>query len=258
MIEGQNGKYRDTIVKNEGVLTSQTKELRDVRKRMEVTKATTDRLKDENAVLVKQNKKLVEEMQEMAEDDLRAKQIGNRNEQAIIDGGELNADQLKERLRQTQDAQVQDRRQFDAGQAAISQEMGVTREANAQLKEDYEILEERFKKNQTLNENLVNDLKDDQKGTIVKLKKLQEFFDKYDTILQEERNAAQSMQKQLNDDKDKIERTLTKELDESQTELATLKGEFKVKMMRITLQELELENKLKDFEEHNEEKDQVA
>ena len=32
---------------------------------MEVSKTTADRLKDENAVLVKQNKKLVEEMQEM-------------------------------------------------------------------------------------------------------------------------------------------------------------------------------------------------
>lgn len=85
---------------------------------------------------------------------------------------------------------MKDRREFDAAQAAISQEMQVTREANQQLKEDYEILEERFKKNQTLNENLVVELKEDQKGTIVKLKKLQDFHDKYDTILQDEKNAA--------------------------------------------------------------------
>ena len=110
-------------------------------------KTTADRLKDENAVLVKTNKKQLEEMQEMADDDLRAKQLENRNQQAIIDGAELNAEQLKERLRQTQDQQVQDRREFDASQAAISQEMQVTRDSNVQLKEDYEILEERFKKN---------------------------------------------------------------------------------------------------------------
>ena len=90
---------------------------------MNVMKSTADRLKDENAVLVKTNKKQLEEMQEMAEDDLRAKQLENRNQQAIIDGGELNAEQLKDRLRQTQDAQVNDRREFDASQAAISQEM---------------------------------------------------------------------------------------------------------------------------------------
>ena len=90
---------------------------------MNVMKSTADRLKDENAVLVKTNKKQLEEMQEMADDDLRAKQLENRNNQAIIDGAELNAEQLKERLRQTQDAQVNDRREFDASQAAISQEM---------------------------------------------------------------------------------------------------------------------------------------
>ena len=41
------------------------------------------------------------------------------------------------------------------------------------------------------------------------------------------------MQIKLNDEKDTIERKLKKELDESQTELETLKGEFKVKMMKI-------------------------
>ena len=97
--------------------------MREAQKRMNVMKSTADRLKDENAVLVKTNKKQLEEMQEMADDDLRAKQLENRNQQAIIDGGELNAEQLKDRLRQTQDAQVNDRREFDASQAAISQEM---------------------------------------------------------------------------------------------------------------------------------------
>ena len=41
------------------------------------------------------------------------------------------------------------------------------------------------------------------------------------------------MQIKLNDEKDTIERKLKKELDESQTELETLNGEFKVKMMKI-------------------------
>lgn len=66
------------------------------------------------------------------------------------------------------------------------------------------------------------------------------------------------MQKKLNDEKDAIERKLTKELDESQTALETLNGEFKVKMMKITLAELELENKLKDHEEQHQEKEYEA
>ena len=66
------------------------------------------------------------------------------------------------------------------------------------------------------------------------------------------------MQIKLNDEKDTIERKLKKELDESQTELETLKGEFKVKMMKIQLQELELENKLKDAEEGQEANEAAA
>ena len=148
MLSGQNTKYRDTMVKNEGVLSTQTKELREALKSKEVSKSTADRLKDENAVLVKQNQNLVQELKDLAEEDgLRQQQIVNRNEQAIIDGAELNAAQLKQRLRETQDQQVQMRREFDAAQAAIQQEIQVTRDASAQIKEDYEILEERFKKN---------------------------------------------------------------------------------------------------------------
>ena len=66
------------------------------------------------------------------------------------------------------------------------------------------------------------------------------------------------MQIKLNAEKDTIERKLKKELDESQTELETLKGEFKVKMMKIKLTELELENKLKDFEEGQEGEKEIA
>ena len=36
------------------------------------------------------------------------------------------------------------RREFDAGQAAISQEMQVQRDETALIKEDYQILNERF------------------------------------------------------------------------------------------------------------------
>ena len=43
------------------------------------------------------------------------------------------------------------------------------------------------------------------------------------------------MQKKLISEKEEIERNLTKQLDESNTELETLKGEFKVKMMKIYL-----------------------
>ena len=75
------------------------------------------------------------------------------------------------------------RREFDAGQAAISQEMQVQRDETALIKEDYQILNERFNKQQILYENQVNDLKEDAKKVAEKVKTLQDFHDKYDTIL---------------------------------------------------------------------------
>ena len=62
----------------------------------------------------------------------------------------------------------------------------------------------------------------------------------------------------MTNEREDIERKLKKELDECQTELETLKGEFKVKMMKIQLAELELDNKLKDFQEGQEQNEAEA
>ena len=67
MLQSQNEKYRGAIVKNEGVLSAQTKELREALKRAQVGKADADRFRDENAVLVKQNQKLVKDLAEAEE-----------------------------------------------------------------------------------------------------------------------------------------------------------------------------------------------
>ena len=67
----------------------------------------------------------------------------------------------------------------------------MTRDSNAQIREDYEILEERFKKNTNLNEELVAGLKEEGKKQEAKLKRLQDFHDTYDVKLQEKVNEAQ-------------------------------------------------------------------
>ena len=57
----------------------------------------------------------------------------------------------------------------------------------------------------------------------------------------------------LNSEKEELERTFRKKEDELTTELETLKGEFKVRMMKVQLQELSLDNALKEVEEKEEE-----
>ena len=90
----------------------------------------------------------------------------------------------------------------------------MTRDANTQIKEDYEILEERFRKNTNLNEELVAGLKQEAAKVEIKLKKLQDFHDTYDVKLQEKVNEAQQIQISLTNEREDIERKLKKELDE--------------------------------------------
>ena len=53
MLKKSNDNYRNAIVKNESLLTQQTKELMELRKQSETIKKDADRLKEENEVVLK-------------------------------------------------------------------------------------------------------------------------------------------------------------------------------------------------------------
>ena len=113
------------------------------------------------------------------------------------------------------------------------QELESTRDLNAKVKEDYDILQERFQKHQVLNENLVRELKLDHEQLGARTKELERFREKHESIFQEERNASMKQIIELNQEKDKMHKKFTKALDDATTELETLKGEFKVRQMKI-------------------------
>ena len=68
--------------------------------------------------------------------------------------------------------QVQMRREFDAKELAISTEMQGQRDETALIKEDYQILNERFNKQTSLYENQIAEIKVDMKKTAEKNKTL--------------------------------------------------------------------------------------
>lgn len=125
-------------------------------------------------------------------------------------------------------------------------ELGVSREMNAKIKEEHDMLLESFTRHKKINEQQIQELDKDIKNMVTKNKKLQEFFDKHDKILQEQQTSSQTEIISLRKEKDDMETTFKKELDVKTTALETLEGEFQVKMMKIRLMELELENKLTD------------
>lgn len=76
------------------------------------------------------------------------------------------------------------------------------------------------------------------------MKDLQDFFERHDEIMSKERKASMEMIKDANKAKDAIEAKLRKQLDKVKLELETINAEFTIKMQKIRLTELELENKL--------------
>jgi hypothetical protein len=148
-----------------------------------------------------------------------------------------------------QNSFVTTRKENDAALAAKDQQLATSHELNSRMRDDYEMLEERFKKHSKMNEGIVAELKADLKKIGETNKSLQDFKDKYDTVLQDERTDKQKMLIKLNEERDEMERTLKKQLDSTKTELEELQGEFQVKMMKIKLMELEVENKLIDIQE---------
>eukprot|EP00354_Favella_ehrenbergii_P008095 CAMPEP_0170462944 /NCGR_PEP_ID=MMETSP0123-20130129/8242_1 /TAXON_ID=182087 /ORGANISM="Favella ehrenbergii, Strain Fehren 1" /LENGTH=140 /DNA_ID=CAMNT_0010728255 /DNA_START=1179 /DNA_END=1601 /DNA_ORIENTATION=+ len=89
-----------------------------------------------------------------------------------------------------------------------------------------------------------------------KNKKLQEFYDKHSTILAERESELTAQILKIKNEKEESERTLQKELDSKKTELETYAGELKVRMMKIRLKEIELENQIIDEKEKSELRDE--
>lgn len=63
-----------------------------------------------------------------------------------------------------------------------------------------------------------------------KNKELLDFYNRYDTIIQQERKSNIESIKEINDRKEELERNLKKQIDNTTSELETLKSEFNVKM----------------------------
>ena len=75
------------------------------------------------------------------------------------------------------------------------------------------ILEERFKKNAKMEEEMIQNLKEERLSKAAEMTKLQEFHDKFDTILQYEKTTAQKEYIMLQEESDATEKRLKKELD---------------------------------------------
>ena len=195
-------------------------EVNDLRKNLAIQKTDGDRLRDENAAYKRQTQKLIEDIKALeADDQVNIEQQNARLLQAFING---DTEALKNKIKQLNSEFVTVQRMNENALAVKDAEIGSSHELNSKLRDDYEILEERFKKHSKMNDDFVQELKVDIKKTSDLNKELQEFKDKFDVVLQEERSEKMKMLIKLNEEREEMERNLKKQLDTTKRELEEL------------------------------------
>ena len=195
-------------------------EVNDLRKNLAIQKTDGDRLRDENAAYKRQTQKLIEDIKALeADDQVNIEQQNARLLQAFING---DTEALKNKIKQLNSEFVTVQRMNENALAVKDAEIGSSHELNSKLRDDYEILEERFKKHSKMNDDFVQELKADIKKTSDLNKELQEFKDKFDVVLQEERSEKMKMLIKLNEEREEMERNLKKQLDTTKRELEEL------------------------------------
>jgi len=94
----------------------------------------------------------------------------------------------------------------------LTQQIKLSRDALAHVKEDYELLDERYTKQSKMYEELLQPLKKELYDLKDRQKELQDFHDRYDVIIQEERNQNINQIKEINETRDKSENALNRKL----------------------------------------------
>jgi chromosome segregation ATPase len=117
----------------------------------------------------------------------------------------------------------------------LQYQLNYARKTNKNLQDDYDLLNEKYKKDKEMLESMVSELNTEIVAAQTKMKDLQDFFDRHEEIMATERKNNIEMIKDTNKAKDELEAKLRKQLDKTQIELETIKSEFNVKMQKIQL-----------------------
>ena len=126
----------------------------------------------------------------------------------------------------------------------LTYQLNFSRNVNKLLKEDIDLINEKLKKEKDAYETMLDNSNKQILAQSEKFKELQDFFDRHEEIMVLERNQNMELVRDANKSKEETKAKLSKQLDKTVLELETIKSEFNIKMQRIRLQELELENKV--------------
>ena len=138
-------------------------EVTELKKKLEVMKGGNDRLSEENQAYKKQNAALVDQLKENQESDEQQFKIEMTNKNMVSDP-DLTPRTLERRYNTLREDFAEKKKSWSRENKQQNQLLAFSKDANVRIKEDYEILEERYKRHQQANDNLVAELRDEVKS----------------------------------------------------------------------------------------------
>ena len=127
--------------------------------------------------------------------------------------------------------------------------------ANASLKADYDLLQEKFDKHMKTSNNVIQDRKEDIDRLNQRVATLQGFYDEQEEIQAKAKEANEKAIADVKAEKDEEIANLKKKADASKSELDEAKIDFGAKIKKLTLRIQELEGDGDDKTEKNDDSD---
>ena len=126
----------------------------------------------------------------------------------------------------------------------IQSNLKFSQEANKNIKNDYDSLQDKFDRNMKSTNNLNMDLKDEIEGLNVELGKLRIFKDDHDELIKDMKRKMEKELKEATEGKDEELANAVKERDAAVKEVKEMKSNYNKQMNQVKLLEMELEAKI--------------
>ena len=180
----QNAEYRTLILDNERKLGEVGNEITELQKHLERKNQQLNRSADETMVYKRQIEKLLEELKDKSDSE----SFDDEKEKLLNVKKAMESDQLKEQIKNLQSDMKTRELETVTNQKRIESNLKFSQDANRNLKNDYDNLQEKFDKHMKASNNLYQDLKEEFEGQNQEVMKLKIFQDDSNDIMQKERD----------------------------------------------------------------------
>lgn len=228
------------ILNNENKLSVIGTEIVDLQKHIERKNQTINRANSECATYKKQIEKLLRELKERSDSE----NFDEDKEKLLNVKKAREAEILQEKVLNLENEVKIKELEYTSNSTRLEQNLTFSREANAKLLSDYNMVQDKNDKMTRHQNNLIQDLKEEISKMTLRMTHLQIFKDEYDQTIAAEREKIDQETKLIIQEKEEELKVTKSDKNILQKEVDKLKSEYNQNMASIKLMELELEEKL--------------